>query len=259
MYRRHPLIGEVLDREGESAYKTGKISDALTGTKKDLKILIIGASGGTGSIAVMVAKQFLSRYFNTKIYAVCSERNSQFVTSLGADVVIDYNKTSAKAGAHTTHASGGLADSMKSICQLISETHGDKYVDIVIDTVGGYYYYEDVCQHLDCKSAEKGVTFSTISTPNPNEYTLTFSSLVKIGCYISSNKLKSMSSCYPSYHMVFLGKNAKDMNLLLNHIVVSNDAYKLLPLIPFSLENTKDAHLQMQSQRTVGKIIIDIE
>ncbi|EFC45102.1 predicted protein, partial [Naegleria gruberi] len=58
--------------------------------KKPLKILIVGASGGTGLAACIICKQFLSRYFNTTIYAVCSERNSKLVSDMGADVIIDY-------------------------------------------------------------------------------------------------------------------------------------------------------------------------
>ena len=259
MYRRHPLIGEVLDREGKNAKDTGKISDALEESKKPpLKILVVGASGGTGSVAVLFAKQFLQRYFNTKVYAVCSERNREFVTSMGADVVIDYTKTSAKAGSETTHDKGGMSD-LPSICQTIKNEHGDAYVDIVLDCVGGYYYYDDVCKNLDCSQAKPSVVFTTISTPNPNEQTMSMSTIFQVGSFLIGNKIKSISSSYPCFHMVFLGKNHNDLNLLINHVVTNNEAYKKFPLVPFSLENIKEAHLQMESQRTVGKIVIDIQ
>jgi len=75
--------------------------------KQNDKVLIIGASGSVGTYAVQLAA-----YLGAEVTAVCSSKNVDLVTSLGADHVIDY--------------------------KTIPLNSAQGHFDIIFDTVGKY-------------------------------------------------------------------------------------------------------------------------
>lgn len=83
--------------------------------KPGMTILIVGAAGSIGAVAVQLAK-----HFGAKVTAVCSTRNIELVRSLGADVIIDRTATDF--------------------------TEGSAKYDVVFDTVGKSSF--GACRHL---------------------------------------------------------------------------------------------------------------
>lgn len=74
-------------------------------------ILIHGAAGGVGGYAVQLAKMR-----GLKIYATCSEENTEYVKSLGADEIIDYRK--------------------EDVYEKISKLTKGRGVDYILNTIG---------------------------------------------------------------------------------------------------------------------------
>lgn len=68
----------------------------IGGIEAGKEILVIGASGGCGTMGVQIAKALGAR-----VTGICGTANVDFVRSLGADVVLDYNDKAAIEGLKT--------------------------------------------------------------------------------------------------------------------------------------------------------------
>ena len=63
-------------------------------TKANSRVLVIGASGGVGHLAIQIAKRGLGAAF---VVGVCSSKNEEFVRNCGADDVVAYDRTSMES------------------------------------------------------------------------------------------------------------------------------------------------------------------
>jgi NADPH:quinone reductase-like Zn-dependent oxidoreductase len=59
-------------------------------SKTNSAVLVIGASGGVGHLAIQIAKRGMGAAF---VVGVCSSRNEEFVRQCGADHVVAYDRT----------------------------------------------------------------------------------------------------------------------------------------------------------------------
>jgi NADPH2:quinone reductase len=75
-------------------------------------ILVHGGAGGVGHVAIQLAKAM-----GTRVFTTVRETNADFVRSLGADVIIDYEK--------------------EDYVDAIMQETGGRGVDVVFDTIGG--------------------------------------------------------------------------------------------------------------------------
>jgi NADPH:quinone reductase-like Zn-dependent oxidoreductase len=78
----------------------------LTG-KANSKVLVIGASGGVGHLAIQIAKRCLGAAL---VVGVCSSRNADFVRACGADEVVPYDRTPIETIADAYPAWAGTFD-----------------------------------------------------------------------------------------------------------------------------------------------------
>jgi len=86
------------------------------------KILVYGASGSIGTVAIQLAK-----YYGARVTAVCSSSNFELVKSLGADEVIDYTKED--------YTKNGVVYDL--IFDVLGKSSFSKNVNILADK--GYY------------------------------------------------------------------------------------------------------------------------
>ncbi|RHY18739.1 hypothetical protein DYB32_010338 [Aphanomyces invadans] len=95
------LPDELTFQEGAAlpiAYLTGYQGLVRHGFEAGAKILVIGASGGCGTAAIQLAKALGA----SEIVGVCSKKNEDFVKSVGANRIIDYNTQTIEDG-HAGH------------------------------------------------------------------------------------------------------------------------------------------------------------
>ena len=84
------------------------------------KVLINGAAGGVGTLAVQIAK-----WFGADVTGVCSTRNLDMVRSIGADRVVDYKQEDfTKSGQRYDLLFDGVGNHSLSACRRVLNAKG---------------------------------------------------------------------------------------------------------------------------------------
>ncbi|MCV9934132.1 NADP-dependent oxidoreductase [Flavobacterium sp. LS1R47] len=170
--------------------------------KKGDKVLIHGASGGVGHLAVQIAK-----HFGAYVIGTSSAKNKDFVLSLGADEHIDYEKES-------------FSEKLQNI-------------DIVLDTIQGE------------------TLLNSVAVVRPNGIIVTISS-PEIPQAAKENAEKRQVEI--AFFMV-ASKNEtiKAIADLLENGSIKPHIHKM-----FSFEEMGKAHLEVETNRVAGKVIVNM-
>lgn len=169
--------------------------------QKKQNVLIHAASGGVGHFAVQLAK-----YLGATVTGTSSEKNKDFVLSLGVDHYIDY---------HTYDWSKQKPE-----------------YDFVLDTIGG-----------------NNIDHST-------EVTKSGGTIISIPTGLNEEIIEKVKSKGINGYFILVrsnGEHMKEIASLLESGAIKPHISKI-----FSFEEMKEAHLQLESGRTVGKVVVVI-
>ncbi|MBB6450808.1 NADPH:quinone reductase-like Zn-dependent oxidoreductase [Geomicrobium halophilum] len=174
--------------------------------QSDQHVLILGGSGGVGTIAIQIAKAI-----GANVTTTCSAKNADFVTELGADHVIAYDQASIQKG-------------------------GPSF-DLLFDAVGPEAYQEAITR------VNLGGTAVSIA-----------------GGASANDEISAVEKEQNIYaENMFMTPDKEKMAKLKTYV----DQGQVKPIIshtsPMTIEGARQAHIDSQSNRTQGKIVLTRE
>ena len=226
-YKVMPANGAVAGKPaGVSFEHAGTVAVAATTALQALrdhgriergrKVLVNGASGGVGTFAVQIAKAL-----GADVTAVCSSRNVEMVTSIGADRVIDYTQEDFTRG-------------------------GARY-DLMVDIAGSHPWSE--CTHvLEPRANYVGVGAAAVQHGKGGGMrALRHFAGVRLGSLVGSRRVV----------VLFIAKlNQADLEFLAS--LLASD--KVTPVIDrrYSLAQTSEALRYLDEGHAMAKVAIDL-
>ncbi|HSX83867.1 MAG TPA: zinc-binding alcohol dehydrogenase family protein [Cellvibrio sp.] len=183
-------------------------------------LLIVGGAGGVGSIAIQLAKQL------TKVTVIATASRAEtreWCLSLGADYVVDH---------------GDLINSMHAA--------GHEQVDYIFCLNNTDQHWPSLCDLVK----PQGIICSIVETKQPVEL----------------NGLKNKSASFVWELMftrsMFQTDDMIEQHHLLNELSGLIDAGKIKTTVtnvlsPINAENLRKAHAQLESGRTIGKVVLE--
>jgi NADPH:quinone reductase-like Zn-dependent oxidoreductase len=201
-------------------------------TKANAHVLVIGASGGVGHLAVQIAKRGIGAAF---VVGVCSSKNEEFVRRCGADYVVAYDRTP-----------------IESIPSRHPEWQGR--FDLIFDTVG----LDNAWTELAPRLLSKNGRFVAAAVPHltdgrPGEDTGIIWGLRTLARFTLRRMGGQYRFIYGFMNDVF---SERAFSSLVQWLAEGKVAAKLAAT--YSLDELADAHRASETGRTIGKIAIVI-
>jgi len=190
-------------------------------------VFVQGGSGGTGSLAVMLAKH----YFKAPVvFATCSTRNLDYVARMGADRVIDYTREDFE--------------------QVIRQEYG-RPIPFVLDCAGGSYETWRRAQRL---LAPDGA-LASIAYPF-DERKMTAWDFARLLVSIGANKLRHfLGAPHFFWHMGDAKEN--EVGILAAFFVQHPELREMVLINHFPLTQLAEAYRHVEHHQG-GKAVIDI-
>ncbi|XRB21610.1 reticulon-4-interacting protein 1 [Pseudoscourfieldia marina] len=203
-------------------------------TEAGKRILILGASGGVGTIATQVAKAY-----GCEVTAVCSARNADFVTSLGADHVIRYDDPQE--------------DAVKVLRDGASNEAGR--FDMVFDTVSSHEGRDNDRLYMHRLTAKPSVLRESakhayVTIGGPTSYWVR--SITKR--FLGVNLFSSAHD----HHWIRFPGCASDLKEAARLVDTKSVRPHVAEVVPFTSEGVQHAFAQMHSRRQRGKVVVKV-
>jgi NADPH:quinone reductase-like Zn-dependent oxidoreductase len=190
------------------------------------KVLVIGASGGVGMYGVEIAKAV-----GAEVVGICSNKNVDLVKKFGADRVVDYND--------------------KKAMDDLASNEVDSF-DVVFDLVGGDDYYNKFMPLVKVKTG----IFTTAVGPTEHNGSQ------KLGLldYFSFGGTLLYRQLFASrrYSMILGLPQDKFASIIAPWLEQKKLGTYVLEENIFDLKDGNKAHEKIESQRTVGKIVLRV-
>lgn len=184
------------------------------------RVLITGGSGGVGSFAVQLAKAL-----GATVYTTCGPTNVQLCRQLGADEVFDYT--------------AGDFSSRPELAGL----------DVVFDTVGGYY--RQGLRVLRRRGWFIGITVLLSDKPH-----MTLGNLRQhLGRRVAGQVLVPWG--HPQVRTLHVRANGHQLERIRE--LVERGSLKPLLAATYPLEQVQQAHALSETRRARGKIVLTLE
>jgi NADPH:quinone reductase-like Zn-dependent oxidoreductase len=193
-------------------------------------LLVIGASGGVGHIAVQIAKAK-----GAIVTAICGKKNFEFVKDLGADKIIDYNGENV----------------IKELQDVIKQ---EGSFDIVLDTVSSHdprdraFNYEAKIRGANLLRKDGKSMYLTIGGVFKDWVCAWIKRVFKINLFARGKLLFWVRFPYSSGYLETLTKYVQNGKLKLT----------ISSILPFSSEGIQKGFQMLKSRKTKGKIVIKI-
>ncbi len=184
-------------------------------------VLIHAGAGGVGSIAIQIAK-----YLGARVITTCSERNAEFVRSLGADEVVDYKKTRVE--------------------DVVSN------VDLILDSLGEPAF----ASNLQMVRRGGRIVNITINVPHHVESHGPFwGTFTLAGAFVKMHALPLLKKNVRLTHVI-----KRCDGIMLDRIAYLVDLGLLRPVVDkvLPLDSIREAHRYSESHHARGKIVLHV-